>query len=1161
MKKNLKWRGLPPAIRKIVLVMKLSLILILVGTLQLSANVLLGQQVSISTSESSLRSVLEDLQEQTGTYFMYHEADLNEDLIIELDLQNATLENVLDEICKQAPVEYEIIEDFVLLKKRAPEVKQPVQEEKNKVKGKVTDDQGIPLPGVSVVVKGTNIGVATNIDGEYTLEFDQKEAVLIFSFVGMMSQEIAYAGQVVQNVTLTADSEQMAEVVVTGYQTISKERATGSFSTIKSDVLETKLNADLTKAIEGMTTGLVTDNEGKITIRGASTFEAEAQPLIVLDGFPYDGDLNSINSDNIENITILKDGVAASIYGARSANGVIVVTTKKGKKGDFRVSYKGTVSVTQKTNIDDLNRSSTSDYIDAQIAKFDSAPHYYYPGPRPMAQVDYLLMQAGYGIITRESAMAEIDKLRGNNLYKEVEEHGLRNRFTHQHNINISGGGERNLFNASVNYFDERGEELMSESSRFIFDIKNTWKPKKYITFSTSANIVYRESEKSKTSLFGLVSTSGYGSNMQPYYRIVDDNGKPVENIEYYVSPSRRGVYESKTGMKPWHYSPLNDMREGTDETSDLQARLSAHLSIDIMKGLNVSVGGAWTRGNFNSKGYYSAESHVMRIAYNDGTSVTDPTKHYFPEGGMLDESRNINESFTFRTQINFNKSFNEDQHRVTAIVGNEIRRDEFDNAVLPAKVGYHPISGDYVFVDNSTINPYYSDNGNDYLFGRWNSSIPSVSTGELNYRDNRFVSWYGNGSYEYDNRFLLSGSVRLDLTNFFGTDDKYRYKPTWSAGGTYKLSNEKWFDVDFISRLNLRASYGINGNISMTEGPFMILESSGYSQKAQGISYRIKSPANNQLRWEKTSTTNFGIDIALFKNRINLSVDAYRKHSTDLLAPDAVDATTGVSKLSKNAGEITNKGLEISLNADVVKNKTFRFNTIVNASYNKSNVDQYNVNRPYSTPYLWPGGSYGVNEAGYAMQGLWGFKGAPLSESGEAQAYNAEGELIHPNSVEKDDLVYLGTSIPKLNIAWTNTLNFRNFEASFMFIGSFGAKFWEDPFTGNNITNQNVSKAWKKPGDEAHTIYPKVSYFGSGWWYDKADHFVQSANYVKLRDVTLSYNVPKKLLETVGFNRAKVFVQGRNLMTFTASGVDNDPETRGLPLKKEFYAGLSFEF
>lgn len=1177
MKKNLNGRFLLSKEKwlKSYWLMRNFIILFFALNLSVMANGL-SQEISMAYYENaSLVEVFEDLKVQTGFGVLYKESEIDPDLRVSMIEENSTIQDVLDLVLEGTKLTYRIQDDVIVIYK-AKEMVLPLNEtkqENKEVQGTVKDEDGNTLPGVSILVKGTAIGTATDIDGNYLLEIPADAKILVFSFIGMQSQEIAYSGQLVQNVVLSSDAEQMAEVVVTGYQTIAKERATGAFTSIKQEAIETKLNSSLINVIEGMTTGMVKDSKGNITIRGASTFEAEASPLIVVDGFTYDGDLNSINADNIENITILKDGVAASIYGSRSANGVIVITTRKGKKGEFKVSYKGTFSTTQKTDMRDLNRSSTSDYIDGQIAQYDSAPFYYSLGYGRIPEVDYLLLQSSHGTITREEAMLQIDKLRGNNIYKEVEKHGLRNAFTQQHNLNISGGGEKNLFNASVNYLDEKGEQILSKSKRFVFDVKNVWKPKDYITFSTSANIVYTKSKGSKTDLFNLTS-SGFG-DLQPYNRIVDENGHPVDDTGFFVSPLSKDVYDGRAGMKSVKYSALDDMREGMNESNDIQTRLSAQLNLELIKGLSLNLGGAWSRGNLNTKGHYSAESFVARKGYNDGSSLTDPTKHYVPEGGILDETRSINESYTYRAQLNFDRSFDDGKHRVTAIAGHEVRRDQFDNATLPTKFGYNPVSGDFEYIDIPKLDSWSGEYSADYLLGRY-SSIPEATVGKLSYRDNRFVSWYGNGSYEFDNRFLVSGSIRLDLTNFFGTDPKYRYKPTWSTGATYKLSNEDWFSIDFIDRLYVRGSYGINGNISMTEGPFMILRSNGYSQDAQGVAYAIQSPANNQLRWEKTETTNIGVDLAMFNNRVNLSIDAYKKHSTDLLAPDAVDATTGIRSLSKNAGEITNKGLEISLNADVVRNENFRFNTILNASYNKSHVDEYNVNRAYSSYYLTDSG---INEKGYPVKSLWGFRGAPLTDAGDVQAYNKGGDLIHPNSVTKDDMIYLGSEIPKVNLAWTNTFSYKNFEASFMFVGSFGAKMRNNPFTGSNIGNKHIAKAWKKPGDELNTIYPKISKWGAGWWYNTADYFVKDADYVKLRELTIAYNIPKKLLDKVGLSKARLFLQGRNLWTIQAKGLDMDPEASHtptklwggyyeivpevarLPLKSEFYLGVSFEF
>ena len=489
------------------------------------------------------------------------------------------------------------------------------------------------------------------------LVFLIRQVFLLVSYVGFEAKEIAIDGQTVFNVVLEESTSLLGEVVVTGYQTISKERATGSYGIVTEEDLDKKLNTDLVKMIEGMTTGLVTDEEGNITIRGLSTFgnqdpdyyytEEEIaldrkmkSPLIVLDGFPYDGDLSSINSDNIANITVLKDGVAASIYGSRSANGVIVVTSKKGKRTDFTVSYKGTFSITKKTDIKDFHLSSTSDYIDGKIAQYESAPYYFYHDASVReAPVDYILADVSEGSKTMEQALTEIERYRSLDAYSQLQEYALQNQFTQQHNISIRGGGEKNLFNASINFLDHKGEEILSKENRFIVDINNIWNPTDFITVSTSANIVYKKEDRSATSVIEMITDAYSDYHLEPYDVFVDESGNSI-GIENWVNPARIAVYNTYSGLKDASYNPLEDMGLGMVSTTDMQTRLSANLKVGIMKGLNVTVGGAWTRGNTNKKTEYEANSFKVRIGYNETTSIPNPTKHYLPEGGIIDENR-----------------------------------------------------------------------------------------------------------------------------------------------------------------------------------------------------------------------------------------------------------------------------------------------------------------------------------------------------------------------------------------------------------------------------------------------------------------------------------------------------------------------------------------
>ncbi|WP_054717532.1 SusC/RagA family TonB-linked outer membrane protein [Marinifilum fragile] len=350
MKKNLMWRCMSPSIRKTLLVMKLSFILILVGSLQLSASVLLGQQVSVQV-KSSLVDVLEDLNHQTGTYFMYNVHEINDKIEVQLDMKDASLEEVMNEICQQAPVKYEIVEDFVIITKKDPVPVIKEVQEKKKLKGKVTDKYGEPLPGVSVVIKGSTTGVATDINGNYTLELENPNAVLIFSFVGMLPQEVVYNGQEVENITLTSDTEQMAEVVVVGYGTTAVRDFTGSVARVSEKELEMKNVPSSISLLQNMAAGvMVSGNTGRpgetvrVRVRGATSLTGSNEPLYVIDGVPTDDSeiLNSIPPSDIASVDVLKDASASAIYGSRAANGVLMITTKRGRlneKAKFSVTY------------------------------------------------------------------------------------------------------------------------------------------------------------------------------------------------------------------------------------------------------------------------------------------------------------------------------------------------------------------------------------------------------------------------------------------------------------------------------------------------------------------------------------------------------------------------------------------------------------------------------------------------------------------------------------------------------------------------------------------------------------------------------------------------------------------------------------------------------
>jgi len=1164
--------GIPA--RKIMLVMRWCVVFMLGMSLHLSATSN-AQMIKLKDTSLTLKALFEEVERQTGKITLFSNNELDMNRRVNLESGKYSIEELYRKSLEGTRLDVVVEKEYIVIRRMRERQEKELWlalADKRTLRGIVKDSKGATLPGVSVIIKGTQTGVATDVEGKFEIKVDNNpELVLQFSFVGMKTKEVKIGNNDVLNVVLEAAAENLDEVIVTGYQTLSKERATGSFGVITPKDLETKLQSSLSSVLEGQATGVVLDKDGKIEIRGVSTFNAENEPLVVLDGYPIDGGLESINPENIENITVLKDGVAASIYGSRAANGVIVVTTTRGAADSFRVSYKGIVSTILKPQLSKLNRASTSDYIDAELDLYYQNPNRLSTqSTSNMSRVNWLMMQAREGNMTEAEALAEIDKLRSVDGLKQAEKYYYRNQLSHQHNISVNGGTEKNRFNAAINYMYNRGNMIHSDNSRLIFDLKNDWKPSKYISLGLIANVVYTKDEqpvRDWNDLLGYTNTS----LIQPYDNLVDPETGKATTV-FSTSTYKIANYEKVGNMKDWSYNPIADLGKERTNTEDIQTRLGGTLKLNIMDGLNIETGGIWTRGNKMEKTVYDRDAYRIRLQYNDATSKANNASHYFPDGAMIDEWRNINESWTIRTQINFNRSFLNDKHRVTFLAGNEVRKNTYSNNQLATRLGYNATAGSFVPVNIKDWNAGLYNA--DMLMGK--STVYSLKTGAYNLRDNRFVSWYGNGSYEFDSRYLISGSIRLDLTNFFGTDPDYRYKPLWSVGATWKLGEEKFFSVSWIDRLNIRGSYGINGNISLSEGPFLILSAGSYQNMTGGVSYGVPSPPNNQLRWEKTATTNIGADISMLDNRLNLTLDYYLKNSSDLLAKDAMDPTTGFSSLTKNVGEMTNNGFEFSVNADVIRKEDFVWNSIFNFSYNKNKVKEYNVTRLYTSNWA---SMAPILAEGYPADAMFGFKYAGLNDKGQVLGYSATGEKDRLANLSVDDIIYLGTVRPKYDLSFTNAFKYKNVQLSFMFIAKLGHKYRKDGFYGSNYQNRHVAERWQKPGDEATKKYPKLLVSNTEHWYfPYTDFLTGNASYMKLRDVTLAYTFPKSWLSSVGVDDVRAYFQARNIWTVTAKGTDIDPETAqvnmtggytvfteqgftSLPLRPEFYVGLSFSF
>lgn len=1111
------------------------------GFLLAAPGYLSAQTARFNFTDITLKKAISQIEKQTGFNFIYSNTINNIKQKVSLDFvltSNDRIELLLHKLLENKEISWQIRGKSIIL---FPTTVHGFQQDEMIINGIIRDELGNALSGVAVRNESDSHLSVSDPDGKYLISAKEGD-ILSFSLIGMETYYVTTGKNQTINIPMRADIIRLNDVVVTGYQTLSRERSTGSFSVINKLDLEHKLQSSVKSLLEGQSAGVVLTKEGNIEIRGVSTINGTKEPLIVVDGFPLIGDgvgLSSINPDNIENITILKDAVATSIYGSRASNGVIVITTKTAKEGEFNITYKGVYNITLKPDLNRLNMASVEDYMDAEAELYNLNPNRYYSRYNSyylLPQYTYLLMAKDKGLISESEADSQIALLKKNNSLKEIEKYLLRPKQSQQHNISLSSSSKVNSLSSTIRFNDENSHLISNSGHRFIFDINNSFKPSGRLTVKTFASINYSTDRETVESIEDLTAFTS-SSKILPYTRLYDEDGNAT--LFSPVGQKRIDRYNSIIGMKSVTYHPATDLPLNIKQSTSLQVRTGGEIAFRILDFLSATIGGSLTKGSTKTTTVYDEESFTMRTAYNDGTSASNPTEHYIPAGGYIYESTGEISSWVIRGQANYNHSFKEGKHNLSAILGYEASKDTYDYSFLPTRLGYNAESGTYD--SGFYLNDYQNNTGNmwgDMLFGTYPAELsPYLLSFGRNYslRDNRFISWYGNVSYELNRKLIITGSARMDLTNFFGTDPRYRYRPTWSIGSTYKITS-------VFNRLDIRASYGVNGNISLNYTPYLILSTGSYNPTAGGISSTISSYPNNELRWEKTSIFNFGIDMAMLDNRINMIIDLYHKKSTDLIVDDEVDATTGTSSFPQNVGGITNSGFEITASADIVKHNDLSVNTSLIISRNRSNVDYYNVTRSYFSSYAT---IYPNLVEGYPIGGFWGAKYAGLSSKGTCLYYNSEGKKVECGNLKASDAVYLGSSRPKLDLSITGRVKYRNMEASLMLIGKFGHKYRKDCFAGSNYNNRYVSQRWRKEGDENITIYPVLQTYSSDLsTFPCSDIFIGNASYVKLRELTFSYYVVSPWIREIGLSNLKLYFQARNLFYITAKGTDIDPET-----------------
>lgn len=1036
------------------------------------------------------------------------------------------------------------------------------------VKGVVFDEEGYPVPGANVIVAGSNTGTITDIEGKFSLMVEPGNTLMV-SFVGYKTQEISIAaGKTNYEIHLKGEYEILDEVVVTGYQTISKERAAGSFSILRQEVLQNKLQTDILSRMEGMVAGMKGGGgSGPIEIRGISTLSGNKSPLYVVDGIPYEGSLEAINPAEITNITVLKDASAASIYGARSANGVIVITTRNGEMGKPKIRYNASVKFEPLPDRDYMNLMSSAELVDLQKELFEYFHNSWNPNDRRyMNEVYDLLYRHEAGLLNDEELEQKLDVYRNRDRFDQIRDEFIRRSNTvHQHNLSISGGASIYKYALSANFQQNLPHEKSQKTNKYGFNWKNQFDFFKWM--SVDASIIHSSSGSDYDNGFSGYSAL-YGG---PSYRTIREaDGTPSQ---WYVKGKSQLEIDrlNSLGLQDETYRPAEAMNTAHNNSRNYYWNINVGAKFKIIKGLSFDIRYQTEISNAYNKNYKTKNHIDVKSMINDATSIdkaTGTVTNYIPVGGQLYEKWGRQNSYTLRAQLNFNHEFT-NKHTVQVITGAERRKVVNQSSTLN-KYGYDDNSLSWKSIDELYLSSNDKDRKTESI---WGNFTLTNNKDAFSYRDDRYVSFYGNASYTYNRRLNFTGSIRIDQSNLFGTDPKYQYKPLWSVGAKY-LVLENWKIIDFLS---VRMTYGLNGNVAKNVGPYMIVKDHGNNYYTNEYQSYIQSAPNKSLRWEKTKQFNIGIDFAMFKNRLDGTVEFYNKATSDLLGDRMTDATFGWSNLTLNYGAMVNRGVEFTLRSDIIQTKDFNWDATFMFSYNKNKLTKLDVSGN-SANYWYNSPREKVN---YPIGSVFAIRYAGLDEEGNPMAYKADGTIIKSqNDLEAKDLKYMGSIHAPYSASLTNNLQYKNFDLSFMFV-YYGGNVMTDVASSfifnrypilNYASNMDRDRLnfWRKPGDEKDPdMNPAFQYRNNKtcenlWTY--SDKHIEKGDYIKLRDITVGYTFPKEWLRKAYIQRLRLSLQIQNSFYWAANKKNLDPEvasasSRGKHIPATYTLGVAVDF
>lgn len=1191
-------------IHKILLIMRLTIVILIAAFMQVNASTF-AQRISINRSNAALTVVLKEIRTQSGYDFMYTESMLKDARPVSIKVKNATLEEVLSAVFSGQTLTYTINEKTVVLneKKKTLFDKIIAVFSTIDVHGRVLDEDGKPLVGATISVlkpeppahTGRNAAAVTDDNGEFTLKNVDENASIMVSYTGysIFKGKAAKEMGVIKMVP-DGNLKEVNVTVNTGYQSISRERSAGSIAKPDMDILKSRSGSmSIIQRLDGLVPGLTINNAPNSTgstvlVRGLTSINGSKNPLYVVNGIPTE-DISSINPNDVADVTVLRDATAASIWGARAANGVIVIATKKGENnGKIKVDYDAFFNFQGKPDIGYFSVLNSNQFIQAAREVFDpvlntwaaiSKP--FSGGIAPVAPHEMILYNQSRGIISKEVADAQLGVLAGQNNLQEIKDLWYRNASLMNHSLSLSGGGDKYRFYGSAAYTNTTNSTPGNKNDNYGLNLRQDLKLNDRFQAYLITDL--------RNNTTGSKQTVSPDSRFLPYASFKNADGTNAPMPWLYRIDEERQKYESKS-LISLDYNPLNEVDYGQTNANMFYGRVISGLTAKLVKGLRYEGVYSYARGNTKSTNLLDEKSFAVR---NELVSFTVAPKtvggapaYYLPSSGAKQTVVNNNQrNWTIRNQFIYDNSWNDEQHQLTLLAGQEAQ-ESFNNAITTVVRGYNSQLLNYTPIDYALLARSTTLNNNVPAAGVVYYGAPVMPTGASNsvlrpdqYLETeqtvRFTSYYANGGYTYDKKYTINASWRIDQSNLFGKDKSAQNKPVWSVGANWSLGKEDFMQhLNWLDKMALRATYGIAGN-SPDPGSAASLDilnklTNGSFINTNGLA--ISTPGNRRLSWETTRTTNIGIDFSVLKNWISGSIDLYNKSTENLIGFTPVNPFTGYANVTGNLGNMSNRGIELSLNTLNVQNGGFRWSTLFNFAYNKNKITKLStlltlngVSSPLSSAGDFIGQSY---LEGYSAFSIFAYQFAGLDNLGDPQIKLKDGTITKsPNAAKIEDLKYMGTYQPVFAGGFTNVFEYQGFSLALNAVYNLGHVMRKDGnayytnnmrltpgtgatmFTSGNV-NAEFANRWKKPGDEAFTNIP--SYVGAPalsftrrntGYYTAADINVLDASYVKLRDVTLAYSLPQSILSRLKVSNLTIRTQVSNVMLWKANKAGIDPE------------------